>query len=294
MRAVEPNRTGTIQRDGVSIVYDVYENVGPTVFLLPTWSIFHSRFWKMQIPFLARHFRVLVPDGPGSGRSGRPIGPAGYTVSQFASDAFAVMDATDTTEAVLVSLSCGALWALEMGDTAPQRISGSVFIGPAVPLAPQLEERKAQRRDEVFSGPEEWEKYNVEYWHREYGDFLDFIVGRMFTEWHSTKPIEDAISWGFDTSPQVLTDSDQALDTVTRLGVGRQAKRVGYPVLVIHGDQDAVRNPTQGSALAELTRGELILLGGSGHVPNVRDPVKVNLLIKEFVDRVAARQEAFR
>jgi pimeloyl-ACP methyl ester carboxylesterase len=288
MRAVEPDRTGVVDRDGVSIVYDVYENVGPTVFLLPTWSIFHSRFWKMQIAYLARHFRVLVPDGRGSGRSGRPTGPAGYTVSQFVGDALAVMDATDTAASVLVSLSCGALWALEMGDKAPERVRGSVFIGPAVPLAPQLEERKAQGRDEVFPDPEEWEKYNVEYWHREYGDFLDFIVGKMFTEQHSTKPIEDAISWGFDTSPQVLTDSDRALDTVTRLGVGRQAKRVGYPVLVIHGDQDAVRNPTQGTALAKLTRGELILLVGSGHAPNLRDPVKVNLAIRDFVERAAS------
>ena len=40
--------------------------------LLPTWSIVHSRHWKMQVPYLARHCRVLTFDGRGNGRSDRP------------------------------------------------------------------------------------------------------------------------------------------------------------------------------------------------------------------------------
>jgi len=30
-----------------------------------------------------------------------------------------------------------------------------------------------------------------------------------------------------------------------------------------------------------------VLMEGSGHLPNARDPVKVNLLINDFVRRVA-------
>ena len=42
-----------------------------TIVFLPTWSIVHSRIWKAQIPYFARHgFRVLVFDGRGNGRSG--------------------------------------------------------------------------------------------------------------------------------------------------------------------------------------------------------------------------------
>src|SRR5439155_6080706 len=40
---------------------------------------------------------------------------------------------------------------------------------------------------------------------------------------------------------------------------------------------------TRGAALAEQTRGELVVLEGSGHAPHVRDPVKVNLLLRDFV-----------
>ena len=75
-RARYPDSSGYIKRDGVRLYYEVYGSGEPTVFLLPTWSIIHSRHWKMQIPYLARHCRVITFDGRGNGRSDRPA--AGY------------------------------------------------------------------------------------------------------------------------------------------------------------------------------------------------------------------------
>src|SRR6201987_4393287 len=105
-RARYPDSCGYINRDGEILYYEVSGSGEPTIFLLPTWSIIHSRHWKMQIPYLARHCRVLVMDGRGNGRSDRPA--EGYSEAEFAADALAVMDATATERAVLVSLSLGA------------------------------------------------------------------------------------------------------------------------------------------------------------------------------------------
>ena len=55
-------------------------------------------------------------------------------------------------------------------------------------------------------------------------------------------------------------------------------------MLVIHGNDDAVRPHAGGAALAEVTGGDLVTLEGSGHAPHARDPVKVNLLLRDFVD----------
>jgi hypothetical protein len=63
-RARCPDEEGYVEREGVRLHYEVYGSGEPTVFLLPTWSIIHSRHWKMQVPYLARHCRVLTFDGP--------------------------------------------------------------------------------------------------------------------------------------------------------------------------------------------------------------------------------------
>ena len=70
-RARYPDSEGFVERDGQRLFYEVYGEGEETIFLLPTWSLAHSRHWKMQIHYLARHFRVLTMDGLGNGRSDR-------------------------------------------------------------------------------------------------------------------------------------------------------------------------------------------------------------------------------
>src|ERR671915_637123 len=101
-RALYPDVTGFIERDGVKVFYEAYGEGEQTILLLPTWSIIHSRFWKMQIPHLARHARVVTFDGRGNGHSDRPLGPDGFAESEFVADALGVMDATGTDAAALV------------------------------------------------------------------------------------------------------------------------------------------------------------------------------------------------
>ncbi len=279
-RARYPDQSGFVERDGVKIFYEVYGSAGPTVLLLPTWSIVHSRHWKMQIPYLARHCRVLTFDGRGNGRSDRPA--TGYGEAEFAADALATMDATSTERAVIVSLSAGAQRALILAAEHPDRVAGAVFICPAVPLASPLEDRTRYPWDEVLATDEGWAKDNMYYWLRDYRGFLEFFFSQMFTEPHSTKPIEDCVGWGLETTAETLiaTEIGNGLDeeTARELCAG-----LACPVLVIQGTADAITGPGRGIALAEATGGGLVLLEGSGHGPHVRDPVRVNLLLRDFV-----------
>ena len=72
-RARAPETDGFVECGGVKIHYEVYGRSGPTILLLPTWTIIHKRFSKLQVPYLARHHRVVVYDGPGNGVSDRPL-----------------------------------------------------------------------------------------------------------------------------------------------------------------------------------------------------------------------------
>jgi pimeloyl-ACP methyl ester carboxylesterase/predicted glycosyltransferase len=282
-RARYPDSDGYVERDGVRVHYEVFGSGEATVLLLPTWAIVHSHAWKMQVPYLARHFRVITIDARGNGLSDRPADPEAYAEAEYVADAIAVLDATSTERAFVVGHSMGCQRGLMLAADHPDRVDGAVFIGPAMPFAAQTPRaRAATSFDDELDSYEGWAKYNRHYWLSDYADFLSFFFSQIFTEPHSTKQIEDCVGWGLQTTPETLVATQLApgLDEATTREL---AGRVRCPVLVIHGVDDAIRSHESGATLAELTGGTLVSLDGSGHAPHARDPVKVNLLLRDFV-----------
>jgi pimeloyl-ACP methyl ester carboxylesterase/predicted glycosyltransferase len=277
---------GLIEREGVRVHWSRWGDGDEAILFLPPWAIVHSRMWKGQIPWFARRFRVLTFDPRGNGRSDRPAGAAAYAEQEYADDALAVLDATGTDKAWLVSLSRGAQRALLLADQHPERVAGSVFIGPALPLGAPL---RSAFGDELGSD-EEWNKFNEHYWRRDHEGFLEFFFGRIFNEPHSTKQIEDCVGWGLETDAETLIATEYAPKLPDAAAVFELCDRVDYPVLVLHGARDEIRPLEHGRILAEAAGGRFTALEASGHCPQARDPVGVNLLLEEFVGRPERQQ----
>ncbi len=282
MRARQPDGEGYVERNGVRIFYERFGEGDRTLFFLPAWSIVHSRHWKAQVPYFARHFRVLTFDGRGNGRSDRPADASAYGDREYVLDALAVMDATETEQATLVSLSAGARWALLLAAEHPERVTAAAFVGPSVPLAPPHPTRVMYSFAEALDTDEGWAKFNKHYWLRDYRGFLEFFFSEAFPEPHSTKQIEDCVGWGLEMTPETLIATVEA-PPLPQEEVHDLASRVRCPVLVIHGDKDRIAPHARGAALAEATSGSLVTLQGAGHLPHARDAVRVNLLLGDFV-----------
>jgi len=284
MRAREPDETGIVR----GVYWERFGDGEPTVLFVPPWAIVHSRVWKMQVPYFARHFRVVVFDPRGNGRSERCTDPRAYAETEYARDLLAVMDASETERAVLVSLSLGAQRALLAADAEPERVLGLAFVAPAVPLAPGIAERTvfAERFEEELGTDRGWAKFNAHYWRREYRAFLEFFFGRAFTEPHSTKQLEDTVDWGLESDAETLiaTACAEGLDEDAIRAI---CDRLDCPVLVIHGEDDAIRPVAAGRELASAAGGDFLGLEGAGHCPQARKPVAVNLALRSFIERVA-------
>ncbi len=134
------------------------------------------------------------------------------------------------------------------------------------------------------------EEINRHYWLQDYRGFLEFFFAHMFTEPHSTKQIEDGVAWGLQTTPETLIATAVA-PSIKRQETIDLARTLRCPVLVIHGEDDAISPIARGRALAEANRGELVTLKGAGHAPHLRDPVKVNRLLHEFIQPAAPARE---
>ena len=132
MRAREPDEQGYVERDGVKVAYESFGDGDITILFTPVDVIVHSRVWKAQVPFLARHFRVVTIDPRGNGRSDRPSDAAAYSDLEYIGDTFAVMDHLGIDRAVMVGICYSAWQALVCAALHPERLLGVVAIAPSV------------------------------------------------------------------------------------------------------------------------------------------------------------------
>ena len=294
-RAMYPDTEGSIERDGVRVFYEVYGTDGPTVLFCPTWTLVHSRVWKMQIPYLARHHRVIVFDPRGNGRSDRPRTREAYAEKEFAQDAIDVLDATDTEQAFVVGLSRGTQRSLLVAAEHPERVLGLILVGPFFPVALTL----ASLKWRIMSSPRlvplvlrepittrGWAKFNAPYIRRSYREFVEWFTARATQERHTTKCFDDMVGWALETDPEslILSSLASAAAPVTRKGQRALAERVQCPVLVISGTEDKITPHADAKALAKITGGELLAIKGGDHVPEARHPVEINHAIRAFMD----------
>ena len=95
--------------------------------------------WSMQSRYFARHgHRVLALDLPGHGQSeGLPLG----AISEMAIWVASFMDAAEVKTAVVVGHSMGALVALHLASSQPDRVIGLGLLGIAdtMPIHPDLQ-----------------------------------------------------------------------------------------------------------------------------------------------------------
>ncbi len=300
-RARYPDFEGFVERDGRRLFYEVYGEGEETIFLLPTWSVVHSRHWKMQIAYLARHFRVLNMDGLGNGRSDRCRDPKRYAPLEFARDCLAVMDETNTERAVMASLSTGAQYQFELVRLAPERVLGAVFIGPVFPYT--LSQNtfltdplvQAVSRWLHLPAPVGWSHMNPVHWRQDHRRFADWFIARCLPEAHSAKAIEDGVGWMLDTDPETLTATVGHRQFIRgRRNLRKVAQSLSCPVLVVQGDRDKIVRPRDGRALARLSGGELNVVRGSGHLPHARKPVGFNLALRDFAEGAFGRERTPR
>ena len=105
--------------NGIKIWYATFGS-GPPVILLHG-GLANSNYWGDLIPALAPHYRTIVMDSRGHGRSSRDAQPYGYDL--MASDVLALMDFLKIEKATIVGWSDGAIIGLDIALHHPERLS---------------------------------------------------------------------------------------------------------------------------------------------------------------------------
>jgi pimeloyl-ACP methyl ester carboxylesterase len=286
MRAIDPITSGLAANpdDGVRVHYEVFgeDSAQHAIVFSPAGTYIHGRVWKGQVPwFVHRGFRVVTWDARGSGLSDCP--ETGYSPDHFAADLLAVMDAAGVQRAALVGITWAIRWMSRVAVRHPERVTHLVSVSS---FPTHFDTTRHPAMLEYFlsapdpSGEIEWK---VVHMLQDFRALNELTAREDFPEPHSTKQMEDFITWTMEGSPEALVASSLELFETDPTAYYR---RITCPTLLIHGSDDASVSPEFSQALhAEIPGSELLIFEGSGHVPVARDPVRANLAISEFIER---------
>jgi pimeloyl-ACP methyl ester carboxylesterase len=112
-------KSGYAPVNGIKIWYATFGHGAPVILL--HGGLANSNYWGKLVPALARHYRVIVMDSRGHGRSSRDAQPYGYDL--MASDVTALMDYLKINKAALVGWSDGAIIGLDIAMHHPERLT---------------------------------------------------------------------------------------------------------------------------------------------------------------------------
>ena len=292
-RARLPGRVG--HRDGrrrrAARVRRLRERATPTIVLLPSTPIIHSRQWKAQIHYLSRHYRVVAYDGRGNGRSDRPTDPAAYVDDRLVDDIEAVMDATGTTARGPRRAVRRRRLARRSGSPprSPDRVAGHRRVRRRRAPARRRRTRGASSGRSTTScrptraGPSS----TAHYWRRDYAGLRPVLLRRRSPP-SRTRPRRSRTpsSWALDGSVDAMlaearrADFDLDLDGRRGRSAARSAARCSSST----GRRTAASRSARAHRLAELTGAPLVVVEGADHMIPGRHPVLANLLIREFVE----------
>jgi pimeloyl-ACP methyl ester carboxylesterase len=111
--------SGLAPVNGICIWYAVFGQGEPVVLL--HGGLANANYWGNQVPELARHYKVIVMDSRGHGRSTRNGQPFGYDL--MASDVLGLLDDLHVRKTAIVGWSDGAILGLDIAIHHPERLS---------------------------------------------------------------------------------------------------------------------------------------------------------------------------
>ncbi len=111
--------------NGTQIYYEVRGD-GPPLLLLHYFGGC-GQAWQPHVERLAKHYRLIIPDMRGHGRSTNPSNQ--FTHRQSALDMFALLDQLGIQRCKAMGMSSGGMTLIHMATQQPKRVEDMVLIG---------------------------------------------------------------------------------------------------------------------------------------------------------------------
>jgi len=252
-------------------VYYEEHGRGPAVLLVNGLNADHTA-WELQTAFLQGHFRVLVFDNPGIGRTEGPTGP--YTSALFADVAAQLLGYLGVANAHIVGASMGGTIAQQLAVRHPELVRSLVLhctwgrVDNYLQTLLRVWQACARALDPLEAARERWLWVFTPRWYEDRPDAIAELEQQV-----TEAPYPQSAQDFCDQAEACITHD--ALDDLSAITA---------PTLVTVGDSDLLTPPRHSIAIKErLPNALLHVWPNMGHAPFWETPREFNELNYSFL-----------
>ncbi|WP_397400257.1 alpha/beta fold hydrolase [Phenylobacterium sp.] len=251
-----------LNRDGVSLYYEVHGDHGPVVLLTHGYSA-TSQMWAGQIEAVSKDRRLITWDMRGHGQSDSPEDPTLYSEAHTVADMAALLDEVAAEQAIVGGLSLGGYMSLAFNRLHPDRVAALLIIdtGPGY------------RNDEARAG---WNKTSLRTAERYETEGLGLLSGGS-AERRTAK----------HSSAQGLALAARGMLTQRDAGVITSLPDIKAPSIVIVGSEDTPFLAASDYMAAKIPGAQKAVIEGAGHAANIDRPEAFNAAMMAFLSGLA-------
>jgi 3-oxoadipate enol-lactonase len=260
--------------NGVELYYEIHGEGEPLLLIM---GLAHNLLsWKKSLPFLAEHFKVIVFDNRGTGRSSKP--ETSYSIEIMAEEAKAVLDAAGVETAHVYGISMGGMIAQRLALSYPNRVK-SLILGCTSPGGINQVQPETDVIMILLSGASIPTTPLEAAWAS-----VPILYSTYFIENH-----RDTIADHIETLIEIPTPSHgfmQQLQACLGHDTYDELDEFRIPALIIHGDADRLIPVENGKMLAERIKdSELYIIQGAGHLYVTEAQKEADLAVIDFIKK---------
>ena len=245
-------QSGYAPVNGIRIWYATFGHGEPVILL--HGGLVNANWWGNQVRELQKHYRVIVMDSRGHGRSTRNAEPYGYDL--MASDVIGLMDFLKISKAALVGWSDGAILGLDIAMKHPERLTKLfAFAANSDPSGVADVASSPVFNAAIARAEKEYEELSPTP-----GEYPAFLA--QITKMWGTQP-----NWTAD-----------------------DLKKITVPTWIVDGDHDeAIKRENTEFMAAQIPDAGLLLQPAVSHFSLLQDPGQFTSDVLHFLQHVKAR-----
>lgn len=220
--------------------------------------------WEPQMVAFRQSRRVVRYDLRGHGGSTMPEGE--FEVADLAGDVVALMDHLGVVNADVAGISLGAMTALSLSLSHPQRVR-TVAICNARVTMPSVAVADWRRRIDLVEA-----------------DGIDAIAEQTLERWFTTNvDAQVRAHAGGMISGTSAAGYRACAAAITRMNLEPALRDLKVRSLFLAGEHDGAAPPDVMASMAEAAGGDARVIEGAAHLPNLERPASFNAVLGEWL-----------